>query len=195
MNNCYFLIRHGESKMNENGRHQGWISRNPLTKRGILQAQETAEILANQKIDMIFSSPLLRAKQTAKIIGKRLGLPISFSQKLKDYRRSKSQEGLNISQYSILPDFLIWKEKTAVDEFFSLPDGESMNGFYKRVSEFACFVDKSFTNKKIVIVAHEGVVLNLIKYWTGKPIDREKVNNADLYKVIPDTKEVELLNR
>ena len=193
MNNCYFLIRHGESIMNEKGCHQGWISRNPLTKRGILQAEEAAKKLAGQKIELLFASPLLRTKQTARIIGRQLGLLVSFSPRLKDYRRSKSHEGLNTSQYSNLPDYLLWKEKAVIDESFSLSDGESNSGFNKRVTDFASFLDKSFDHKKIAIITHEGVVLQLIKYWINKPIDREKVSNAHIYKVIPETKNLELL--
>lgn len=193
MNNCYFLIRHGESVLNEKGCHQGWISRNPLTKRGILQAEEAANKLTGQRIELLFSSHLLRAKQTARVIGRRLGLPVSFSPKLKDYRFSKSHEGLDHSQFYNLPDYLLWKEKTVTDQSFSLPDGESNSEFFKRVAEFASFLDKSFDHKKIGIITHERVVLQLINYWLGKPINKEKVSNANIYKIIPETKELELL--
>ena len=61
------------------------------------------------------------------------------------------------------------------------------------MTDFASFLDKSFDHKKIAIITHEGVVLQLIKYWINKPIDREKVSNANIYKVIPETKNLELL--
>ncbi len=193
MNNCYFIVRHGESVFNEKKCHQGWISGNPLTNKGISQAKEAASKLKDLGIEKMYASPLLRARQTAKIIAGQLNLPISFSSKLKDYRRSQGQEGLHVSQYSILPDFLQWKETAKADRSFHLPDGESYDAFEKRIVSFAKSLDKKFNQKNILIVAHEGVVWYLVQYWTGKEMEGEKVGNAELLKVLPATKQVQLI--
>lgn len=193
MNNCYFIIRHGESVLNEKKCHQGWISSNPLTEKGRHQAEEAAEKLKDQKIELIYASPLLRTRQTAGIIASKLKLPVSYSSKLKDYRRCKKHEGLPASKYSILPDYLLWKQNTAVDKSFSLPEGESLDTFEKRVFNFGKWLDKNFHQKNIVIITHDGVAHYLIQYWLESSIEADSVRNAQIYKIIPEAKSGELI--
>lgn len=188
MNNYYFVVRHGESKLNEQKRHQGWISGNPLTDKGKLQAEEAAKKLTDKEIDLIYASPLLRTKQTAKIISEKLGLPVSFSSLLKDYRRSRAFEGLLASEYSVHPNYLLWKQKTEFNKSFSLPDGESLENFQKRVTDFAKWLDKKINNKNVLIVTHDGVAHFLVRYWLGEEIETTSVENAQIYKIIPETK-------
>lgn len=193
MNNCYFIVRHGESILNEKRCHQGWILRNPLTDKGKLQAEEAARKLEDQKIEILYSSPLLRTRQTAQVVADRLRLPVLFSLRLKDYRRSKKHEGLHITEYSILPDYLLWKQTTEVDKSFSLPEGESLDNFNKRVVNYAKWLDKRFQHKNIVIITHDGVAQYLIRYWLGRTIETDSVKNAQIYKVTLETKSGEII--
>jgi broad specificity phosphatase PhoE len=62
------LIRHGENKANITREFSCKTVDYPLTEKGKIQAKQTAEALANLKMDKIVSSPLLRAKQTAEAI-------------------------------------------------------------------------------------------------------------------------------
>lgn len=62
-----YIIRHGETKSNEEGRLQGWLD-DPLNAFGIRLAEETGRALKGTKFDAVFSSPLLRARQTAEIL-------------------------------------------------------------------------------------------------------------------------------
>lgn len=176
--------------MNEKKCHQGWIHRNPLTSKGKFQAEEAAEKLKGEKIELIYASPLLRTKQTAWIIGNHLDLPTHFSSRLKDYRRCKEHEGLHVSEYSTLPDYLLWKQSTEFDKSFSLPNGESLKNFDKRVTDFARRLDKNVHNKNVVIVTHDGVAHYLIRYWLGETVEASSVGNAQIYKVIPNTKPI-----
>lgn len=193
MNNCYFIVRHGESILNEKKCHQGWIPRNPLTEKGRLQAEEAAMKLKSERIELVYASPLLRTKQTAEIIGKLLNLPTHFSSRLKDYRRCKEHEGLHVSEYSILSDYLLWKQSTEFDKSFSLPNGESLQNFDKRVTDFAKWLDKNVHHKNVVIVTHNGVAHYLIRYWLGETVESKSVENAQIYKVTPDIKTGEII--
>ncbi|WP_297739597.1 histidine phosphatase family protein [uncultured Tessaracoccus sp.] len=69
-----YLIRHGESTWNVEGRLQGQAMHVPLTALGELQAAQAAEELAGEGIVALWSSDQLRAEQTARIIGERLGI-------------------------------------------------------------------------------------------------------------------------
>ena len=70
----FFLVRHGETNWNKVRRIQG-VSDIPLNDTGRDQAHAVAEILAAHTFDVIVSSPLSRARDTASIIAKRLGMP------------------------------------------------------------------------------------------------------------------------
>lgn len=70
----FFLVRHGETDWNKVRRIQG-VSDIPLNDTGRDQAHAVAEILAAHTFDVIVSSPLSRARDTASIIAKRLGMP------------------------------------------------------------------------------------------------------------------------
>lgn len=59
-----YVIRHGESESNLHGTYTGWADV-PLTAKGVEDAKETGKILANIPFDIIFTSDLIRAKQTA----------------------------------------------------------------------------------------------------------------------------------
>ncbi|MBD5805609.1 histidine phosphatase family protein [Limosilactobacillus walteri] len=62
-----YFVRHGETYFNRFARLQGW-SDTPLTEKGIENAQKIGEVLADLRIDYLFSSDLKRAVDTARIL-------------------------------------------------------------------------------------------------------------------------------
>jgi len=66
------IIRHGRTEWNKEGRAQG-SSDIPLNEDGLFEARRLAERLCGEDWDVIYSSNLLRAKQTADIIGEKMG--------------------------------------------------------------------------------------------------------------------------
>ena len=73
------LLRHGESQGNFEGRHQGQADF-PLTQRGREQSQALLERwkAESKAFDLVISSPLKRARETAEIIANGLNIPIVF---------------------------------------------------------------------------------------------------------------------
>lgn len=79
------LVRHGETDENIKGIIQGQWS-GPLNQTGIKQAEEIARILADESFDQIWSSDLLRAKQTAeRIVQYHPGNKLELSEALREY--------------------------------------------------------------------------------------------------------------
>ena len=85
-----YFIRHGETDFNLKGIIQGQLDI-PLNETGIKQAYETKDKLTNLKIDIIFCSPLIRAKQTAEIINEKLNVPIVYDNRLKEFNAGDKQ--------------------------------------------------------------------------------------------------------
>ena len=81
------LVRHGQSIANSKKISQGnqdkWID-TPLTNKGIEQAQAVAKRLKDEKIEIIYSSDLKRAKQTAKEINKFYNVEIRLDSRIRD---------------------------------------------------------------------------------------------------------------
>lgn len=83
-NITFYLVRHGEAEnnvrfiLNSSGAKKEY----PLTKRGREQAQKAGAFLATVGADALYSSPILRAKETAGIISEATGLLIQFDDRL-----------------------------------------------------------------------------------------------------------------
>src|SRR5947199_3660663 len=86
------LIRHGETDWNAEHRWQGHADV-PLNARGREQAKALAEELAPEGIDAIYASDLSRARDTAEIVGERLGVPVVLDPDLREIDVG-SREGL-----------------------------------------------------------------------------------------------------
>ncbi len=148
MKHLYF-IRHGESEFNK-ARTWAGSSDTPLTDKGKEQAR-TAGYLAQQKglkFDLIISSNLSRAKQTAEIFGKEI-----------EYDAKK----IIIRPESIERDFgelegnkrLVAKTKYAIDEsaIDSYKDVEKLKDLQKRANEFYEYLC-SLDAQTILVVGH-----------------------------------------
>ncbi|MEM4230546.1 MAG: histidine phosphatase family protein [Candidatus Pacearchaeota archaeon] len=78
------LIRHAESEANAQEIHQGQKVDTSLSKKGIKQAKQVAQRLKDEKIDLIYSSDLKRAKETAVQINKFHKLKIIYDKRLRE---------------------------------------------------------------------------------------------------------------
>ena len=86
----FYLIRHGESEANKIDAFAGHSQFN-LTEQGRAQAKKAAEYLSTLPIDVIYSSDLPRAYQTAQATAERLGIDIIKSERLREINAGKWQ--------------------------------------------------------------------------------------------------------
>jgi broad specificity phosphatase PhoE len=77
------LVRHGETDWNADGRLQGQTDR-PLSDFGRRQARQLAEKLDGEQFAALYSSDLSRARETAEIVGERLGLAVGLDPDLRE---------------------------------------------------------------------------------------------------------------
>jgi probable phosphoglycerate mutase len=85
-----YLVRHGETLWNVEGRYQGQLDP-PLTEKGRQQAVTTAESLVSLDFEAIYSSDLARARQTAEALAEKTGLPIQLDSRLREIHQGEWQ--------------------------------------------------------------------------------------------------------
>lgn len=79
----FYFLRHGQTDWNLQGRLQGHTDV-PLNATGLDQAHAAADMFADKSIDIIVSSPLIRALKTAAIVSERIDRPIYIESQLKE---------------------------------------------------------------------------------------------------------------
>jgi isoleucyl-tRNA synthetase len=187
--NKYFILRHGEniytSKLKDIIYPKSENFSLGLTEKGKQNIMALSPKLKRAKIDFIFSSDYQRAKETAEIIAKELGLKVSFNKKLRDvnlgiYHGKQKQE-----LYQAFPDM---KER-----FYKKPKGgETWLNCRKRMVNFIKDVDRKYQNKTILIVGH-GDPLGLLE-GSMKGLSQEELVKQKLEKKIIKTGELRKLN-
>lgn len=95
-----YFIRHGQSEGNKKGFHQG--PDEPLSKEGVKQVEILAKRLNKHSIDVIYSSPMLRAEQTSKIISSELNVPVEIWANLSEIRNPSEIWGKSADDEKIL---------------------------------------------------------------------------------------------
>jgi len=159
------FIRHGESEGNSDGILCGWHD-SGLTEKGIAQAERVALALKDAGINAIISSDLQRAKQTALIISKQLGMDICFDERFRE-RACGIFDGKKIDD---LKNHESW-ESFVNDSNFTLEGGESVVDFSKRISESCKMIVREHEGRNILLVSHGGVLWAMVPYILGVPVD------------------------
>ena len=152
----FVLIRHGETEWNASGRLQGSTD-TPLSPLGISQARAAASVLASDSWDVVISSPLQRAFETAVQIVDPLGIDASeiIVDPRVSERRYGAAEGLTIAER---------------DERFpdgKWPDSETRDLLEVRVSEALQDFASIYQGKRIVIVSHGGWIRAAIRVMSN----------------------------
>ena len=152
-----YVVRHGETAWNKEGRVQG-ITDIPLTEKGISDALKLRDLVKSLNIDVVISSPLKRAIETAKLITDNK-LPINTDDRIKE-RDWGLNEGANINEVDRIDcwDVIL---NTKVQNI------ESIQDFMYRVSEFIEDIKVRFKDKNVLVVTHSAVS-RVIHYMLGK---------------------------
>ncbi|MCL5427899.1 MAG: histidine phosphatase family protein [Candidatus Marsarchaeota archaeon] len=143
MSQLIVLVRHGQSQANVEGILSDELEKSPLTPLGREQAGRTAKELKKLRLDALVSSPVLRARQTAGIIGEETGLEVRIDDRLRE-------TGMG-SNNGAAANGGMWKFKKGV-RF------ESAGSVYRRTMEFIREQDYG----SFVAVAHKVQVTSIL---------------------------------
>jgi probable phosphoglycerate mutase len=127
-----YLVRHGESTYNAEGRIQGQTDV-PLSELGRRQSQAVADALRTQPVDAVYSSPLRRAMETARLIAEPHELSVYADARLMELNVGVFQDRLRSELAETYPlELARW---LGGDEDFAIPGGESRRQLAQRGCE------------------------------------------------------------
>ena len=159
-----FLVRHGQSAGNVEGRFGGHSS-TPLSELGFEQARVTAEALAKENINAIYSSDLLRAVQTAKPLAALLGLEISTNPAFRE-RNVGVLEGLTFDE----------SKQSHPDDYYALVNrsvhhvitkGESYRNLLDRITVELRDIIRKHRGERVAIFTHTGALCFMTLHLLG----------------------------
>ncbi len=152
-----FLVRHGETEWNRINRFQG-ISDISLNAKGKAQAEALAQALKDETIDGVYSSPLIRAGETAKAIRHfHPSIPYYEEEGLKEMDLGDF-EGMEAPDWAKqFPEFRKkWRESPAS---IKLPGGESLKGVQIRaVKTLERIIQNHSPETTLLICSHNFVI-------------------------------------
>lgn len=158
-----YVIRHGETNWNKEGRLQGRTDIE-LNENGIKQAENARKLLKAYKIDLIVSSPLKRAMKTAQIINEEKNCPIILDKRIEErgygdiegrIRKEITDEVINSKQ---LDNYKINKKYMGI---------EPIQDLCSRVWSLIDDLRKDYTDRNILLVTHGGTIRAIDGYFYG----------------------------
>ena len=133
------LVRHGETDWNAAGRLQGHTDR-PLNEYGRSQAEALAERLSADVIAAVYASDLARARETAVIVGARLGLPVTEHADLRER------------------DWGNWEGLTAAERERVELEAETPAAHRERTLRALRWIAERHAGERVVVVTHGGSI-------------------------------------
>ncbi len=172
-----WLVRHGETDWNVEGRWQGQAAfAPPLNAVGRAQTHALAAQLDGQSFEALYSSDLLRARETADIIAARLGLSVRLEPRLREINQGEWEGKLGSDVERLYPTEWAARERDPLNA--RPPGGESVTEVAARVWAAADDMAHAHPAGLIVVVSHGLSLATLVCRARGLPL-------GQAYSVIP----------
>lgn len=199
MTNLYF-IRHGETDMNVRHRICGQIEAD-LTDKGVCQAENLEKFFGDNKIDLdlILSSTLRRAIQTAEILNRRFGVKIISLKGLQevDFGTCEGEDVSDLKKQTFDPPYVCGSVVIRTGEelrtyhdsvnplydVVSHPNGESKIEARKRfITALSDYLDQNPELNHVAVVTH-GAILRFVLSAIAPELLQGAVGNCQVFKL------------
>ena len=167
--NKYIFLRHGEALSSQLNITSSWPEKNkyPLTFKGIEEIEKVIPWLKKKKVDLIFSSDILRAKESAQIIAGALGKKITLDKRLREHDFGNHNGRTHEDWHSLFG--------RRIDQYIIRPSGgENLGDVQKRMMGFLKMTDKKYEGKTILVVTHANPILAAGNSYQG--YSKEKIS-------------------
>ena len=162
--NYLFIVRHGETEANERGIEAGPLDY-PLTKEGVKEVSFIAKTLSKVKITAVYSSPIFRAQETAKILARPHKLNVKTLEEL--------------TEAKIKPEFV---GKEGRHHMLTTPEAftETNNDLMERTGK-AIEIIKKEAEGNVILVSHGDVITAMLE-----GVVERKVTTENYYVLHPN---------
>ncbi|MXQ54992.1 histidine phosphatase family protein [Shimazuella alba] len=186
MDTTIYIVRHGQTEWNIEGRLQGRLD-SPLTDAGVEQAKQLAQRLQNISFDSIYSSSSNRAFSTALHLKKDRAIEVNKSDHLMEMDFA-TWEGRKWSEIQdLFPEELLLMNEHPERFEAKETKGETFHDMQKRLASFIDQILKQHAGQNILLVSHSITIKVLINYLRGGNLkylwDGPDIHWASLYEV------------
>ena len=178
------LVRHGRTASNAAGRIQGRADV-PLDPTGLDEAHAVARALRRFDAAALYTSPLSRARETAAIIGRELGLTAQSREDLTEYdfglMSERDLEGIADLDPRLYAELDAWLEAGRDAPMLrpEIPGAEPLDAFAARIAAFWVHVEAAHRGGTAIAVTHGGVLRGMFSLAAGGDLRRHSPFWAD----------------
>lgn len=160
-----YTLRHATTLLNIQKKVNGQLNE-PLAPEGIRETKDAIPLIPDT-IKQIYSSSLLRARQTAEIFGNELQIPVSAQSALSEIHMGS----LAGNAWEEMENGSALKEKHRTASFDYRPfGGESVDDVLKRLVPFFKEINTKHKDKEVLIITHGGMIRLIKMLETGNTI-------------------------
>jgi len=154
-----YLIRHGETLWNREGRCQG-VTDIPLTEKGYRQAHAIANAFAGKRLGLVLSGPLQRTRETAAVLAESQGLSVETREELREWNQGEL-EGLTGAE--LLGNHRAYFERWFQDPAGAAPPGgETLRSLQERAWPVIDSLRERTLNGPVTVVSHTMTIGTII---------------------------------
>lgn len=178
----FYIFRHGETDWNKNKRIQGHTNTS-LNELGKIQAKSLVDILEDKEIEIIYSSDLDRAVETAKIVNQKLNVEIITTHNLREAHFGEA-EGLHLEEIIEKWGQDLWDRFKQVGKYnhdIAFPGGETRGESIIRMRSVIEQIVNEKKYSKVGISTHGGVVRNLLHSFLPENHSPLPIHNCVCY--------------
>ncbi|WP_313891189.1 histidine phosphatase family protein [Psychrobacillus sp.] len=185
MRTFIYMVRHGDSPKKGNERTRG------LTEKGKLDAQRITDVLKDEGINTVISSPYIRSILTVEPLAKQIGQEVLVFEDLKERIFSAENERISDKDLSSV------LEKSYSNPNFALDGGETNTDCQKRAVRVLEEILNTYIGRKVVIGTH-GLVMTLMMENYDLNYDLtflHSTSKPDIYRMEFNRHELVMVNR
>jgi len=165
------IVRHGQTEWNRQQRIQGSTDI-PLNSIGRAQAAEAGVRLRERPWDLVVSSPLVRAEETARIIAGELGLP-----------RPEVDDGFTERHHGDMEGLTFSERQKRFPDGVPVPGLETRQQVLERVLPALARLGEAYEGQAILVISHGGIIGTLLRHFTSgeRPRHNEIIANGSVH--------------
>ncbi len=162
-----WLVRHGETEWSRDGKHTS-VTDLPLTPAGEAVARQVGERLAGEEFDLVLTSPRLRARRTADLIGH---ADAEVDEDLVEWAYG-DYEGITTAEIrETVPGWSIWSHPA--------PGGETAEQLSTRLDRVVARAHDRADTGRVLLIGHGHALRALAARWLGLPVTDGRLLRLD----------------